>query len=416
MVRALWTACFLSLLAGSAAADRVTLVDGRTLNGNVTIDGDTVQIEMEYGVVRIPRAEVQSIESRDTPEVELAKKVAQAPPENAPALAEIARWAGQSGLLRQAEELYGKAIKIDPNNAAARAALDFVRMDGEWRPFPQALELARSKVEANESGPLLREALPGLEELATSRDRQLAVRELAGLAYLRAGEFGAAAKTFEDLSAKATGPDAVRFAALAEILKESPDGMYVLPEPYPPGTELLEKEGPSLKAGPVSLRDGLALQAALHDRAKKEIEAARKLIQEAPKAPDPDAARAKNAQAARFLDRAEALAPGIARSYRVEMARARIAALRKDSDKDAQEFDKEMATLGRDDMAAAAYRAKVQRLIYLLDNVRDDLKEILDACKPYPRDLILEVTWAELDLKKIKEMREVLAGELDAKK
>ena len=55
-------------------------------------------------------------------------------------------------------------------------------------------------------------------------------------------------------------------------------------------------------------------------------------------------------------------------------------------------------------------------MIALLDSIHDGLKEINDVAKPFPRDLVLDAKWADLDLKKIKEMRDVLTGELDARK
>ena len=78
--------------------------------------------------------------------------------------------------------------------------------------------------------------------------------------------------------------------------------------------------------------------------------------------------------------------------------------------------DKELASLGKSDLAVPDYRRKVQKLLSVLDAIRDDLKEIADVSKPYPRELLLDVKWAEVDIKKIKEMRDVLIGELDVRR
>jgi hypothetical protein len=40
---------------------------------------------------------------------------------------------------------------------------------------------------------------------------------------------------------------------------------------------------------------------------------------------------------------------------------------------------------------------------------------VLDVAKAYPRDLVLEVEWAQQDLKKIEAMKTVLTSELDSK-
>ena len=173
---------------------------------------------------------------------------------------------------------------------------------------------------------------------------------------------------------------------------------------------------PGLKAGPASLTDPRVLQAALADKAKKDISAARQLIEEMRNAGDAEAFKSKAASAGKALDRAEAMAPGIARSYRVEIVRLRIGRIRDEADQVARDFDKESNTLGKVDLPVPAYRAKVQKLISLLDTMGGDLKEIVEISKPFPRDLLLDVKWAELDLKKNKEMRDVLVGELDVRK
>ncbi len=74
-----------------------------------------------------------------------------------------------------------------------------------------------------------------------------------------------------------------------------------------------------------------------------------------------------------------------------------------------------MATLGKKDLTVQAYRSMVQRLMHNLDSVRESLKGVIDIAKPYPRELVLEVEWAQQDLKKLEAMRVILAAELDAK-
>jgi hypothetical protein len=416
MAKALSIACWLAILAAPAWADRVQLADGRSFTGVVTVEGDSVQVVMEYGTIRLNRAEVVSIELGDTPEVELGKRLAAVPADNPTALCEVAKWAAQNNLPRQADDLYNKVLKLDPDHAAARAALDYVKLDGEWRTFAQALDLARNKLEAGQHQALLSAVLPALQPLARTKDRLLALRELEGLCQLRAARIASAAKTFDELAAKSAGAGAIRFGAIAEILKENADGMYILTEPYPPVGELLGGTEPAVKAGPASLTDPRVLQAALADRAKKDIQTARQTLDEIRMVGDSETVKAKGPLAGRSLDRAEAMAPGIARSYRIELVRLRIEVLRKEVDQQAKDFDKELASLGKSDLAVPDYRRKVQKLLSVLDAIRDDLKEITDVSKPYPRELLLDVKWAEVDIVKIKEMRDVLIGELDVKR
>ena len=418
MVRAAVIASLLLGLSATAMADRLTLNDGRTFIGIVTYDGDVVRVETLYGSLKFTRDEVRDVTVQEVPEAEFARKLSALPADNAAAMIDLAQWACKNGLPRQAEDVYTRVLKLDGDNAAARAGLGYIKVEGNWRTFEQAMEIARNKLDAGQHQQVSSELLGALEPLAASKEKQLALREIRALAELRGGKFAAAIKLYEELGEKLTGPPAIRCAAMADILKENPDGMFVLQEPYPPASELLDNEGPSLKAGPASLTEPLALAAALRDRAKKDIEAGRKLMDEAQKveATDSDAAKSKYAQAAKSFDRSDALVPSIAKSYRIEIARRRITAMRKDTDAEAKEFDKEMSSLGKKGMPAAEYKNKVLRLIYLVDNLRQDLKEIVAIAKPFSRELVLEMKWAELDLKKIEEMRQVLTGELDGKK
>ncbi|HUS48466.1 MAG TPA: hypothetical protein VM098_10105 [Phycisphaerae bacterium] len=416
MARVVLTVCLVTMTASLGLADRLILVDGREFVGVVSVDGDTVQVQMEYGTIQFSASEVRDIEWKDTPGAELDKKLQALAKDDLKGLLELAQWAGGNDLPRQARKLYERALTLEPNNATARTALDYAWINGQWRSFEQGLELARNKLDAGHYDSLIGDVLPSLEALAVSKDRLISIRELLGQANLRGAKFQAAAKIFDDLSSKASGARSVRFAAIAGIIKDNADGLYVLDEPYPPTAKLLTAEPQVLKAGPASLSEPLVLEAALRDRAKEEISAGRKFIQDAQKADDPDTAKARYAQATQAFDRADALVPDIARSYRIEIVRRRIAALRNDADLDAKAFDKEMASLGKTGMVSQAYRNKVLRLIYLLDRVRDNLKQLLEVAKPYPRELVLEAKWAELDLKKLKEMREVLTGELDGKR
>ncbi len=418
MAKAAVIATILLSLSSIALADRLILNDGRTFNGVVTYDGDVVRVETPFGSMKFTRDEVREVAVGDLPETEFSRKLAALPADNAPALAELAQWAARNSLPRQAEDLYTRVLKIDPENASARLALGYVKVEGNWRTFEQALEIARNKLDVGQHQQIT-DLLPALEPLAVTKEKQLAIREIQGLTHLRGGKFAAAQKVFEDLAEKSTGAAAIRAAAIIEIIKESPDGMYLLTEAYPPAAELLgDATAPVLKPGPASLAEPMVLQAALRDRARKDIEAGRKAMDEAQKieSTDADAAKTKYSLAAKAFDRSDALVPNIAKSYRIEIARRRITAMRKDTDAEAKEFDKEMSSLGKRGMSAADYRNKVLRLIYLVDNLRQDLKEIIAVAKPFSRELVLEMKWAELDLKKIEEMRQVLTGELDGKK
>jgi hypothetical protein len=241
---------------------------------------------------------------------------------------------------------------------------------------------------------------------------------------LRSRQFNHAEATFGELAEAARKAEppatdlATRSAMIVEILHANPDGMYVLRDAYPPAAPLLSSTKAHIMPGPASLAMPLVLEAALRDEAKKEIEAGRKLLDEAQKlAPtDPDSANLKYALADQCFQRADAMIPNIARAHRVDIARRKIAAMRKDADTDARDFDEQMAKLGVKDMAPQAYNTMLQRLIHHLDSTRDNLKRIIELAQAYPKELVLELKWAELDLTKIENMRKILVTELDGRK
>ena len=424
MVRAAFSGCLIAVLASVAAADKLVLTDGRVFVGTVSVEDETVQISVPYGALRFAKTMVERIELMDTPEQEFRKKLADTALGDPNALFDLAQWAGKRSLTRQANELYGLILKLNADHAGAHKALGHIRIGKSWLGFDAALEQARGKLEAGSYAALLEDILPALKAAAPTRQQALQVMYLLGDTQLRSREFNRAEATFGELAEAARKADppaadlATRSAMIAEILHANPDGMYVLRDAYPPTAVLLGSAKASIMPGPASLAMPLALEAALRDEAKKEIEAGRKVLDEAQKlAPtDPDSANLKYALADQCFQRADAMIPGIARAHRVDISRRKIAAIRKDADADAKDFDEQMAKLGVRDMAPQAYNTMIQRLIHHLDSTRDDLKRIIELAQAYPNDLVLELKWAELDLTKIEDMRKILVTALDGRK
>jgi tetratricopeptide (TPR) repeat protein len=403
-------------LCGLATADELVLQDGRTFTGTVTVKEDVVLVQMPYGTLSFSRDQVLRINLKDTPLEQYNKRLAAIDTKDADALCSLAIWARAHGLSTQADELLAKAIQINPDHAAARKASGFAKIDDRWVNFKSGIELGLGKLEAGKYDSVIHDVVPALEPVC-AKDDWPALRELLGTAQLRSKDFSAATGTFTELAAKTSGALSGRYAAIVDILGANRDGMYVLMEAYPPESALLGTSSKTLPAGPASLAAPLVLEAALRDKAKNEIKTGRDIMDAATKLEptDPDGAMAKYVQAGKAFDRADAMVADIARSYRIEIARRRILAIRKDADADAKKFDAALATLGKKEMSAQAYHAMVQRLMHNIDSVRESLKGVIDIAKPYPRELVLEVEWAQQDLKKIEAMRVILASELDAK-
>jgi len=424
MVRAALSGCLVAILATAAAADKLVLTDGRVFTGTVSVESDTVQIAVPYGTLRFDKTMVERIELMDTPEQEFRKKLADTDLDDPNALFGLAQWAGQKKLTRQATDLYNLTLKLAPGHAGAHKGLGHILIGKTWQPFEAALAQARGKLEAGSYEVLLEDIIPALKQAAPTRADSLEVTDLLGHAQLRSRQFIRAEATFTELAelARKSEPPAVdlavRAGAIAEILHANSDGMYVLKETYPPSSVLLGATDSQVMPGPASLARPLALEAALRDEAKTEIEAGRELLEEAQKlsATEPDLGNIKYALADQAFQRADAMIPHIARAHRVDIARRKIAGLRKDADADAKDFDDQMAKLGVKDMPPSAYSTMILRMIHHLDSTREDLRRIVELAQVYPKDLVLELKWAELDLTRIENMRKILVTELDGRK
>ena len=414
MARMLRTLSLALALCAPALADQLVMRDGRVLTGKITAYENSVTIVMEHGTMSFPRSQVASIDLKDTPAEQFTKRLADIKGSDTDAMCALADWAVANGLKVQADTLYQQTLKISPDHKGARKALGFVMIDKQWRTLDEGLEMARNKLEAGRYEALLTEVLPALEDVAPQQ--WPAIRELQAQACLRKKDFAVAAQTYRELAKKSSAPAAQKFSTIADLLSDNRDGMYVLTEDYPPEAKLVGKK--FIPAGPASLADPLVLEAALRDRARKELATGRAHLEDGIKVEptDPDAAAGKYLQAAKAFDRADALVPQIALSHRVEIARRRISAIRKDSVVDAAGFDKKLEDMGKADLTQQAYRQSINQMVRHLDNVRDNLKNVLDIAKPFPTDLVMEIKWAQQDLKKVEAMRLILVGELNANK
>ena len=405
----------LTVASASAVADVVILHDGRMFTGETTTDGQTVTIEMVYGTVSFPMADVAEIQHKATPQEELRSRLALIDPNNPEALYDAAEWAGRHGLRRQSDELLEQVVTLRPDHAGARRALGYVDIDGQWYDIDKALQVVRSKLEAGKHQQVLDDILPSVLALAQNNTQRNEARGLLGDSQLRAGQFQTAGKTYLELAGTLAGPEAARYQVLADLLNENPDGMYVIAEPYyQPGHSALSPTEPLLTTGPASLSEPLVVAAALRQSAKEQVAQGRTLIEEARKLEesDPTSARDKYILAQKVLDRADALVSNISGSWRVEIARRQISSIRRDVQADARKYDEAMDKLGKQNLSPRAYRTMVTELGQHLTNVRTGLESILQIAEPYPQELVMEIRWAQADLKKIDAMRRILDEEI----
>jgi hypothetical protein len=122
---------FLSLaLASAALADEIVLRNGSAFSGIVREEGDRVIVEMDYGTMTFKKVDVRSISRGEDVISQFQAKARTAT--DVKGMMELAAWARDKGLAGRASELHRKVIVLDPDQAEARKALGYEKVNGLW--------------------------------------------------------------------------------------------------------------------------------------------------------------------------------------------------------------------------------------------------------------------------------------------
>jgi hypothetical protein len=223
----------LSILSGWAYGDRVVLKDGRSFEGTVTRSEKEVHVELAYGKISFPAADVASIETKPTAsdQVEMQLRITRREPD---ALFQIAVFARENDLLKRSEEILQDVIALKGDHAGAHKLLGHVQVDKKWVELKTAIQIAKGRLAAGKADSVLKDMLPGMEEAASDPKAKLPVRELEAACRLRAGQFDKAKAIYDDLAAKAAGGEAVRFAAQPRSWPTTPTACTSWPSRTPP--------------------------------------------------------------------------------------------------------------------------------------------------------------------------------------
>jgi hypothetical protein len=150
ITRGAWRAalCALALLlaATPSRADVVVLKDGRRIEGTLVRDDQKVVVRTGLGELEFDRSAVREILRGKTPREEFAEREAVA--RTADDFAALGDWARERDLASLARKAWKRAIEIDPDHAAARASLGFVRYGAEWLTVEQRDARVRQEEEA----------------------------------------------------------------------------------------------------------------------------------------------------------------------------------------------------------------------------------------------------------------------------
>jgi len=118
-------------LASAALADEVMLKNGSAFSGIVREEGDRVVVEMDFGTMTFKKVDVRSI-SRNGEDVLSQFQTRSRVATDAKSMMELAAWARDKGLSGRATELYRKVLVLDPDQAEARKALGYEKVNGLW--------------------------------------------------------------------------------------------------------------------------------------------------------------------------------------------------------------------------------------------------------------------------------------------
>lgn len=167
---------------------RVTLFDGTVYQGKVKLKKATLDL-VSGKKAKLRWKDIASLEDAPPPgeeekqkdRAQLEKRKELLKPDDASGWARVARWARDQGLVEEAGPLYEKALAIDPEHAASRAALGFSKDGEKWVKTvellgPEAQKLAATDLDGRVA--LARRAIKGgAEDLAFQLLRDTLLRD-----------------------------------------------------------------------------------------------------------------------------------------------------------------------------------------------------------------------------------------------
>ena len=132
-MKGIMTAILSFSLSMAAYSDEVRLTNGHMLKGISREEAGRVIVEMTFGTVSVPQAEVQSIVPGRTllhEYMEYASALGGCP--DACSTFDLALWAQDHGLTRQMKDQLHRTIDLDPEHEQARTMLGYVCYNGKW--------------------------------------------------------------------------------------------------------------------------------------------------------------------------------------------------------------------------------------------------------------------------------------------
>jgi hypothetical protein len=118
--------------APSALADRLTLADGRVVEGAVSKDGETYRVASRFGEAEFAAKDVKEWVKAETIEGEWRRRAAALKDDDFAGRAALSKWLTEAGRVEEGAALAQSVTEVDPENAVAHAVLGHVRHRGSW--------------------------------------------------------------------------------------------------------------------------------------------------------------------------------------------------------------------------------------------------------------------------------------------
>jgi len=168
------------IVAPLSAADEIYLKSGRKVSGVVVErTATTLVVEVGPGRVGFPLSTVARVVSASSDLSAFRERADRLRADDAAGWVELGHWARERNLETQAREAFERALRVDPDNAAANRGLGREYADGRWLTFAERQQ-ARGLVEFEGEwmSPGQREALEAADD-ADRRARRAEARARA---------------------------------------------------------------------------------------------------------------------------------------------------------------------------------------------------------------------------------------------
>jgi hypothetical protein len=131
----------LFLVPAALFADVVYLQGAGTITGKIVEqNAESVQVDVGGGIIGVPMSRVERIVKARCPLDDYLARAAKLAPTDTAGWLTLAEWASQNGLPMNAHDAYEKVLVTSPDDAAARQALGYTKLNGKWLTEDEAYQ------------------------------------------------------------------------------------------------------------------------------------------------------------------------------------------------------------------------------------------------------------------------------------